>query len=118
MLTSSQRNFSIRFAFSPLFPALKDRDPKPTRRKTMKNLKRLVWAIAALTAFLMPPNAALAVFKGSVRGDLPLTFEVQPAPSNTDSTAVTITFIDSKGRPDVEALTFEVGAGQGNTHSV
>src|SRR5262245_2553107 len=84
----------------------------------MKNVRRITCAIAALAALLMQPNAALAVFKGTMRGDLPLTFEVQPAPSNTDSTAVTITFIDSKGRPDVEALTFEVGAGQGNIHSV
>jgi len=66
----------------------------------------------------MQPNAALAVFKGTLRGDLPLTFEVQPANANTNSTAVTITFIDSKGRPDVEALTFEVGAGEANIHSV
>jgi len=47
----------------------------------------------------MQPNAALAVFKGTMRGDLPLTFEVQPANANTNSTAVTITFIDSKGSP-------------------
>ncbi len=84
----------------------------------MKRMKRLTCAVAALTALLMQPNAALAVFKGTMRGDLPLTFEVQPANANTNSTAVTITFIDSKGRPDVEALTFEVGAGEANIHSV
>ena len=84
----------------------------------MKKIKRLTCAIAALTALLMQPHAALAVYKGTMRGDLPLTFEVQPANANTNSTDVTITFIDTRGRPDVETLTFEVGAGEANIHSV
>ena len=84
----------------------------------MKRMKRLACAIAALAVLMIQTNPALAVFRGTVRGDLPLTFEVQPANANTAPTAVTITFIDSRGRPDVEALTFEVGAGAANIQSV
>jgi hypothetical protein len=84
----------------------------------MRNVRRFACAIAALTALLMQPHPALAVFKGTVRGDLPMTFDVRPTSTNSNSTVVTITFIDSRGRPDVEALTFEVGAGEGNIHSV
>lgn len=67
---------------------------------------------------LMQPHAALAVFKGTMRGDLPMTLDVRPASTNSNSTVVTITFIDSRGRPDVETLTFEVGAGEANIHFV
>ena len=84
----------------------------------MKNMKRFACAIAALTALLMQPHPVLAVFKGTVRGDLPLTFEIQPANANTNPTDVTITFIDYRGRPDIEMLTFEVGAGEANIHVV
>ena len=84
----------------------------------MRNVRRFACTIAALTALLMQPHAALAVFKGTVRGDVPLTFEVQPNNSNTNPTVVTITFIDSRGRPDVETLTFEIGAGEANIHSI
>jgi len=84
----------------------------------MKNVKRFTCALAVLTALLMQPHPALAVFKGTVRGDLPMTFDVRPTSTNSNSTVVTITFIDSRGRPDVETLTFEVGAGEANIHSV
>jgi len=71
----------------------------------MKNLKRLMCAIAAVAMLLVQSHTAQAKFNGSLRGDQPLLVYLAGFNANVDSTALTITFIDSRGRSDVEVAT-------------
>lgn len=74
----------------------------------MKRIKRLTCAIAALAMLMTQSNPALAKFAGTLRSDIPWQLNISPETS-TSTLAATITFVDSRGRQDVDLFTIHPG---------
>ena len=74
----------------------------------MKRTKKLLCAIATITILVTHSNPALAKFAGTLRNDAPWTLEIQ---STSGTITATVTFVDSRGRQDLDLFTIQNGAG-------
>ena len=72
----------------------------------MKQVKRLICAIATIGMLMIQPNPALAKFIGTLHGDAPWILELQ---STGLTTSATVIFVDSRGRQDVDLFTIQSG---------
>ena len=77
--------------------------------RTIQCLKRLSCAIATVAVLMMQPNPALARFAGTLRSDLPWTVDITPEVGGLVATAVTVTFVNARGRQDTDLFTIPNG---------
>ena len=74
----------------------------------MNRMKRLICALAVIGVFVMQSNPAFAKFAGTLQSDVPWRLEISPELNNV-MFAATITFVDSRGRQDMDIFTTQPG---------
>ena len=74
----------------------------------MKRMKRLSCALAAISVLMMNSNPVSAKFAGTLQSDVPWRLEISPELNNI-MFAATITFVDSRGRQDMDLFTTQPG---------
>ena len=74
----------------------------------MNRMKRLTCALAVVSVFMVHSNPVSAKFAGTLQSEVPWRLEISPE-LNGVMFAATITFVDSRGRQDMDIFTTQPG---------